>query len=176
MNIKPALRAVMSLTLLSTNLPLYAEGMPDLSAAYGSLRPAASDFKVQSEARAQERKKPAAKPDDKKPEDETCDVCWNSNFKPLNEKARVVKEWETLRVQFKATSAVVGVVSIFLLLNPAAWKSLDEGTRTYLEQKRKLEGLRSRAIALGGLEVTEGVLKVKLVKGADYVFEAAPKK
>ena len=170
MKIHSAARAVLSLSLLFSSLPpgLRAEEMPDLSSAFDSLRPAVGAFKTDAAARAAGRKpvKPAPRPEE--PEDETCGVCWSSNFKPLNEKARVVQKWEKARVELKATTAVVGTISIFVILFPPAWDSLDEGTKKYIEQKRALDSLRSQALALGGLAVQNGVLKVKLVPGTDY--------
>ena len=165
-----AVRAALSLSLLLSSLPpgLGAEELPDLASAFSSLQPAVGAFKIDAAARAAERRPVKPAPRAEEPEDETCGVCWGSNFKPLNEKARVVQQWEKARVELKATAAVVGTVGIFLILFPPAWNTLDEGTKKYVEQKRALDSLRARALALGGLEVKDGFLKVKLVKGADY--------
>lgn len=104
--------------------------------------------------------------------DADCKVCWDSTFTPLNEKAKTVKAWEDKKSEVSAAKAVTGVVGIFaitLIFTPRALQAAHESAEKAAQAKRELDALRTKAIALGGLGVKDGVVtKIELVKGVDY--------
>jgi hypothetical protein len=169
MNNKILRRAVILSVLLSSAPQLRAL---DLNEAYDTLHASAADFSAQAKTRADERetkdKAPAA-------EDETCDVCWNSDFKPLNEKARAVKAWEEKRLDLAVAIPIAGFALLGALLSPGS-ASANEGLEAYTRIKGEEEALRAKAVSLQGLEIKDGFVRLRIVKGVDYVLEPAAAK
>jgi hypothetical protein len=140
----------------------------DLEEAYGTLHQSAADYSAANKAKATQRQAEVAAPP---AEDETCEVCWNGDFKPLNDKARSVKAWEDKRLQLSVATPIAGFAVLGALLAPDQAGAMEDGMASYMKLKRETESLQSQAVSLGGLEIKNGLVRLKIVKGVDYVFE-----
>lgn len=144
----------------------------ELEDAYDTLHHAAADFSAASNAKAGPAQTAEAAPQ----EDETCQACWSADFKPLNDKARAVKAWEDKRLELSVVAPITGFAVLGALLSSNPQGAMEESTEPYMKLKRETEALQARAVSLGGLEIKGGFVRLKIVKGVDYVFEQQPTK
>jgi hypothetical protein len=138
----------------------------ELGEAYDALHQKAADFSAASKAKADQQAAQAAPA-----EDETCQVCWSADFKPLNDKARAVKAWEDKRLEVSVAAPIAGFAVLGALLSPNPQGAMEEGTKSYMKLKREADALQAQGVSLGGLEIKDGFVRLKIVKGVDYVLE-----
>jgi hypothetical protein len=140
----------------------------ELEDGFAAMQDAATTFSEQSQKKAAAA---AAAEEKQEPEDQACDICWNSRFKPLTEKAKFVKAWEEKRAGIGAAGAVTGFAVLGALIARAP-HGADGSLQEYQRLKGEADAARAKAIAAGGMELTkEGVTRLKLVKGVDYKLE-----
>ena len=101
----------------------------------------------------------------------TC-PCDQSNFKPLNDKARAVAAYWDARRKYKLSSSIAGTVAIFAILARSGG-AMNEAQNSLSNARAELDAARSLAVKLDGIKVTDfddKTVELKLKKGVDYTL------